>query len=87
MNTRKKNINWQNSNDDGTADWNHAKVAVLMDIRDELQQINRFLSCYRIPKALDAMIEIGVDLRRKKRVAATKRKNAKKRQSREATHG
>jgi hypothetical protein len=87
MNTRKKNENWRNCNDDGSADWDHAKIAVLMDIRDELQQINRFLGCYRILKALDGMIEMGIDLRRKKRAAAAKRKNAKKNQSREATHG
>ncbi len=73
--TRRKNGNWTLPTQG--FDWQHVQVAVLMDIRDELQQINRSLGCYRIPRALDALIEQGVDLRRKKRAAATKRKNAK----------
>jgi hypothetical protein len=73
--TRKKNLNWIVSSDGNRANSiEHVMVAVLMDIRDELQQINRSLGCYRIPRALDAMYELGVEARRRKRLAAKKRK-------------
>jgi hypothetical protein len=48
-----------------------------MDIRDELQTIRDLAQCYRIPRALDAMHELGVEARRKKRAAAKKRKAAR----------
>lgn len=76
--TRRKNCNWIVASDDERAkSIEHIQVAVLMDIRDELQSINSKLGCYRIPRALDALIEVGRDIRRKKRAAATKRRNAK----------
>jgi len=53
-----------------------AQLAVLMDIRDELQTLRRLAQCYRLPRALDACIELGAEARRKKRAAA-KRKAAK----------
>jgi hypothetical protein len=40
---------------DGSVSNSDAHLAVLMDIRDELQSINRKLDCHRIPKALDAI--------------------------------
>lgn len=73
--TRRKNTNWTLPT--SGFDWDHAKMAMLMDIRDELQTLNRLANCYRIPRALDAMYEIGKDIRRKKRLAA-KRLKAKK---------
>jgi hypothetical protein len=75
---RHKNANWTiPSSANGTTPYEGAQLAVLMDIRDELQQINRSLGCYRIPRALDAMHELGVDLRRRKRLAAKRRKTAR----------
>jgi hypothetical protein len=74
--TRRKNANWNVG--ERITDWQQCHLAVLMDIRDELQAINRSLGCYRIPRALDAMHEMGVDLRRRKRLAAKKRKAARK---------
>jgi hypothetical protein len=72
---RCKNGNWQLNNlGNGNVSNGDAQLAVLMDIRDELQSLNRLANCYRIPRALDAMHEMGVDLRRKKRAAAKKRK-------------
>lgn len=53
----------------------HAQLAVLMDIRDEMQAIRRLAECPRIPRALDAMHELGVEARRKKRAAAKRRKS------------
>lgn len=71
---RQKNRNWRCANADGSVGMEQAKLATLMDIRDELQAINRSLGCYRIPRALDAMIELGAEARRKKRAAAKRRK-------------
>lgn len=61
---RHKDANWNIAEQPDTA---NAQLTVLMDIRDELKQINRQLGCYRIPRALDAMHELGVKLRREKR--------------------
>lgn len=56
-----------------------AHLAVLMDIRDELQTLRRLAQCHRIPRALDAMTELGIEARRRKRLAAKKRKTARAR--------
>jgi hypothetical protein len=72
---RKKNINWRiNTNLDGTTPSVDAKLAVLMDIRDELQSVKSLLqdiaaplrcqNFLRIPKKLDA---IRKNTERKKR--------------------
>lgn len=75
---RRKNQNWIVTDETGRAQSiEHVIVAVLMDIRDELQTIRSLAQCYRIPRALDAMHELGVEARRKKRVAAKKRKAAR----------
>jgi hypothetical protein len=63
---RQKNVNWciyshRANHQEG------AQLAVLMDIRDELQAINAKLDCYRVPRALDALISMGVAARRRKR--------------------
>jgi hypothetical protein len=71
--TRYKNSRWVLN---GSPSFELAQLAVLMDIRDELQTLNRFAGCFRIPCALDAMIELGVAARRKKRATAKKRKAA-----------
>lgn len=76
--TRNKNYNWTTRGPLGGVSVDQAQLAVLMDIRDELQAINEKLNCYRLPRALDALHEVGIDIRRKKRVAATKRRNARK---------
>ncbi len=52
---RSKNLEW-NLPDSPT--WNSAQLAVLMDIRDELQTLNRLLACphfLAIPHKLDAI--------------------------------
>lgn len=76
---RCKNAKWSICDDTGQMTYESASLAVLMDIRDELQGIRSLLNCHRIPPALDALREVGQDIRRKKRLAATKRKNAKAR--------
>lgn len=50
--TRKKNINWNVGKE---ATWEGAQLAVLMDIRDELQRLNGLLGCANfreIPRVL-----------------------------------
>ena len=43
---RKKNANWRlSTNENGTTPHGDAELAVLMDIRDELQDLNRLLAC------------------------------------------
>jgi hypothetical protein len=61
---RHKNANW---NVGVETTYAGAQLAVLMDIRDELQAINSKLGCYRIPRALDALHSMGVAARRRKR--------------------
>lgn len=74
---RKKNANWIVTHNSHVS-VEQATLATLMDIRDELQSLNRLANCYRIPRALDAMHELGVAARRAKRTAAAKRKAARK---------
>lgn len=56
---RRKNVNWRVAEvggDIGT--WERVGIAVLMDIRDELQDLNRLLRCdnfLSIPKALKSI--------------------------------
>ncbi len=43
---RKKNLNWSVADDTGsTNSWAEVQVAVLMDIRDELQTLVRIFQC------------------------------------------
>jgi hypothetical protein len=74
---RRKNVSWHVcQNGVESLSFDAAQLAVLMDIRDELQTLNQLAGCFRIPRALDAMIELGAAARRKKRAAAKKRKAA-----------
>jgi hypothetical protein len=72
---RFENIDWDLPSAPGApnkiATWEAAKIAVLMDIRDELKKLNRLLHCpnfMAIPRKLDA-IHKELPTRRKKRVA------------------
>lgn len=76
---RKKNRNWYAADNEGDSTTQQAILATLMDIRDELQTLVTLARCYRIPRALDAMIELGAEARRKKRTAAKRRKAARAR--------
>ncbi len=57
MNKRFKNVDWDLANPQGTiASWTNVQIAVLMDIRDELQRLNRILGCHNfldVPFKLD----------------------------------
>lgn len=56
---RLKNVNWSVAEQDGTVpSWERVGVAVMMDIRDELQTLNRLLGCpnfTQIPATLRAI--------------------------------
>lgn len=80
--TRHKNSRWNCSEQPTLAG---AQLAVLMDIRDELQESNRLLRefgglarCHRIPIALDALHEVGKDIRRKERARRKRNKTRRK---------
>ena len=53
---RRKNVSWKVAAIDGCVPtWERASIAVLMDIRDELQTLNGLLSCQHfmaIPRTL-----------------------------------
>lgn len=53
--TNRINRDWETPED---YRWEHVAIEVLQDIRNELQAINRRLSCFRIPRALDAVQRI-----------------------------
>lgn len=58
---RRKNTNWNMADEQGDAypSLRHGVIlAVLMDIRDELQQLNRTLDCYQVRKGFVSMRSI-----------------------------
>ncbi len=53
---RCKNVNWSVADSETcTVSIEYAQLAVLMDIRDELQALNRTLGCYRVRQGMDAL--------------------------------
>jgi hypothetical protein len=60
------NEDWHLADANGNiATWQHVQIAVLMDIRRELQQLNRTLSCHRVPSSMDALHRIDRRLQKK----------------------
>lgn len=61
---RHKNMKWRlpegTPNDDGyrTHSWESIHAALFMDIRDELQELNRTLRCHRVLRGMDALHSI-----------------------------
>lgn len=56
----------------GLNTWEQVNVALLMDIRDQLRSINARLSCYRIPRALDAVTRLDKRMARRHPLRAKK---------------
>lgn len=55
---RRKGEQWSPANSDGSITWDRVDTALLMDIRDELQTLNRLLACRNfvgIPASLRAI--------------------------------
>jgi len=69
---RYKNIDWNlgDLGPDGSPTWNLLQCALLMDIRDELQELNRLFHCPNFRDLPSAVFDI--------RRATGKRKRAKK---------
>jgi hypothetical protein len=69
MDRRKKNTNWTVADAAGNSTMEGAQLAVLMDIRDELQRLNLLLHCANflsIPRTLRT-ISRKLPTRRRKR--------------------
>jgi hypothetical protein len=72
MRTKGKDIEWTIYDDFGKTTWELVPIAVLMDIRDELKQLNRLLTCdnfITIPFKLDRIALNTAKRKRKKRPA------------------
>lgn len=67
---RHKNLQW----DVPDNSFEGAQLAVQMDIRDALLDLNGLLRCYRIPAALDALAELGKQAKRKRLTEQRKRR-------------
>jgi hypothetical protein len=70
---RKKNLDWNLP--DTLTTWEQVAVAVLMDIRDELQAIRRLAECHRIPRALDTLGRIDRRLQASGMLVGPKRRS------------
>ena len=82
--SRDKDTNWDLPEN---CTYDKVQTAVLMDLRDEMKENNRLLlelaqkvRCFRIPLALDAMISVGREAKRRernrrKKAHDTRRKN------------
>lgn len=71
---RHKNTDW-NLPGPQLENWSQASVAVLMDIRDELQALNRIIGCpnfIRIPQILDQISKNTTKPRKRKPKPKTK---------------
>jgi hypothetical protein len=70
-NQRKANVIWYVADENGqTPSVEHAQLAVLMDLRDELQKLNRLLHCQNftnVPRYLREIRRNTTKRKRKKR--------------------
>ena len=60
---RFKDVHWNCGNGEKVQSVEHAQLAVLMDIRDELKELNATLSCYRVARMSDDVHRIYRRLR------------------------
>ena len=70
IDTRRANQNWIVTNNKGTSDistWEQLQLAVLMDLRDELQKLNRLLGCQNFIEIPTILREIRRNTTKKKR--------------------
>lgn len=78
---RRKNVEWNIADENGgIPTWDRVGIAVLMDIRDELQRLNSLLHCGNfigIPHELRQLRPIARMARRANTTAAKRRKAAK----------
>ena len=61
---------WQN--EDGKYHWDQVRVAVLMDIRQELRKLNQLLACDNFSSIPESLRAIAKNTKRKPKAASTK---------------
>ena len=67
MDKRRKNANWIVTSDGSVTSWDQVQVALLMDLRDELQRLTAILSCPRFMAIPSRLEDIERNTRPKKR--------------------
>jgi len=72
--SRRSNVIWETP-DGANFKWEHVAIEVLMDIRAELQELNRTLGCFRMRRMSDDIARI--DKRLQVRGMATYKRKAK----------
>ncbi len=69
MDTRKKNETWMvRSDSDGKYSFDAAQLCVLMDIRDELQKLNKVFECGNFLAIPATLREIQINTKKKRKV-------------------
>ena len=73
MNTRLKNQAWLPGTPEGAVpDWERVIVAVLLDLRDEMQSLNQLLTCHRFLALPDDIKAIRRNTTKKRKKKAAK---------------
>jgi hypothetical protein len=72
--TRKKNRNWNiSTNPDGTTPSSDIQLALLMDLRDELQRLNALLNCTNFTEIPGTLLGIKRNTTKPKRKKNTRK--------------
>lgn len=69
---RHKNGSWKLPPEGTDLKWDQVLVAVMMDVRDELQQLNRVLGCHNFLAVPSVLRDIRRNTTRRKRKPALK---------------
>lgn len=74
-NFNRQNVDWKTpTTANGEIQWQHVRVEVLMDIRDQLVELNTTLGCYRVQRMSDDIARIDRRLRAAGYLTTGKRK-------------
>lgn len=63
--TRKQNVSWKLP--ERLQTWEQANAAILMDLRDELQKLNRVFECYRFLRIPEELKQIRRNTTKRRR--------------------
>lgn len=72
LDIRQANKVWRVTESDGSITWNGVKLAVLMDIRDELRRLNSLLSCANFTGISHTLKQIAQQTKKRKYVRRPK---------------
>lgn len=65
---RRKNVNWTVADEAGVMPtWERVGIAVLMDIRDELQRLNGLLGCPNFTRVPETLRQIAANTAKRKK--------------------